>query len=97
MRASTVRRRSVNVDLWDDGSHVHLTVHDDGRGFDPTVRTQGFGLTGIRERVELLQGGARRSPPPLERAPRSVSRCQVGERPRQRQPTQSRSERVPVC
>jgi two-component system sensor histidine kinase UhpB len=31
-------------------------VHDDGQGFDPTVRTQGFGLTGIRERVELLEG-----------------------------------------
>jgi two-component system, NarL family, sensor histidine kinase DevS len=46
----------VSVDLWDDGSHVHLTVQDDGPGFDPAVRTQGFGLTGIRERVELLQG-----------------------------------------
>ncbi len=56
MLASTVRRRSVTVDLWDDGSNVHLTVQDDGTGFDPTVKTQGFGLTGIRERVELLQG-----------------------------------------
>jgi signal transduction histidine kinase len=46
----------VNVDLWEDASRVHLTVQDDGRGFDPDARTQGFGLKGIRERVELLRG-----------------------------------------
>jgi signal transduction histidine kinase len=46
----------VNVDLWEDASQVHLTVQDDGHGFDPDARTQGFGLTGIRERVELLRG-----------------------------------------
>jgi signal transduction histidine kinase len=46
----------VNVDLWEDDSHVHLTVQDDGRGFDPAAETQGFGLTGIRERAELLDG-----------------------------------------
>jgi signal transduction histidine kinase len=46
----------VNVDLWEDETHVHLTVQDDGRGFDPEARTAGFGLTGIRERVEMLSG-----------------------------------------
>ncbi len=46
----------VIVDLWEDASHVHLTVRDDGRGFDPAAKTRGFGLTGIRERVELLHG-----------------------------------------
>jgi signal transduction histidine kinase len=46
----------VNVDLWEDESQVHLTVQDDGHGFDPEAKTQGFGLTGIRERVELLSG-----------------------------------------
>jgi signal transduction histidine kinase len=46
----------VNVDLWEDNSHVHLTVQDDGHGFDPEARTLGFGITGIRERVELLRG-----------------------------------------
>ena len=46
----------VNVDLWEDASQVHLMVQDDGRGFDPEARTQGFGLTGITERVELLRG-----------------------------------------
>lgn len=46
----------VNVDLWEDGSHVHLMVQDDGRGFDTAAKTEGFGLTGITERVELLRG-----------------------------------------
>jgi hypothetical protein len=27
-----------------------------GRGFDPTAATSGFGLLGMRERVELLNG-----------------------------------------
>ena len=35
---------------------VHVTVRDDGRGFDQTAATAGFGLAGMRERVELLGG-----------------------------------------
>jgi signal transduction histidine kinase len=35
---------------------VELVVRDDGRGFDPTARTSGFGLMGMRERVELVRG-----------------------------------------
>jgi glucose-6-phosphate-specific signal transduction histidine kinase len=31
-------------------------VRDDGRGFDPIAHTAGFGLLGMRERIELLQG-----------------------------------------
>jgi signal transduction histidine kinase len=46
----------VSVDLWEDEASIHLTVQDDGRGFDPHVRSDGFGLTGVRERVELLGG-----------------------------------------
>jgi signal transduction histidine kinase len=46
----------VNVDLWEDDSNVHLTVQDDGHGFDMNSKGQGFGLVGITERVELLQG-----------------------------------------
>jgi signal transduction histidine kinase len=46
----------VHVDLWEDDAHVHLNVQDDGTGFDPEAKTQGFGLTGISERIELLRG-----------------------------------------
>jgi signal transduction histidine kinase len=35
---------------------VTLVVRDDGEGFDPSVPTAGFGLAGIRERVELARG-----------------------------------------
>ena len=33
-----------------------MEVRDDGAGFDPTAETGGFGLLGMRERVELLDG-----------------------------------------
>jgi len=46
------------------GEHLaQLTLHDDGQGFDPAALyettppdQQGFGLQGIRERVELVSG-----------------------------------------
>ena len=33
-----------------------IEVQDDGIGFDPDVRTDGFGLAGMRERVYLAGG-----------------------------------------
>ena len=36
---------------------VSVTVEDDGSGFDDQVEHDGFGLLGMRERVEL-RGGA---------------------------------------
>ena len=38
------------------GEAVDVTIADDGRGFDPGAPRAGFGLTGMRERVELLGG-----------------------------------------
>ncbi|HUO67826.1 MAG TPA: sensor histidine kinase [Gammaproteobacteria bacterium] len=38
------------------GDEVMLSVQDDGRGADLTARTSGFGLSGMRERVEMLGG-----------------------------------------
>ena len=35
---------------------VRIEVQDDGLGFDPAVRSEGFGLAGIRERVFLAGG-----------------------------------------
>ncbi|HME01875.1 MAG TPA: GAF domain-containing sensor histidine kinase [Solirubrobacteraceae bacterium] len=48
-------KRAV-VEVRDDSTTVHLTVRDDGKGFDPNAETDGFGLLGMRERVELLGG-----------------------------------------
>jgi two-component system, NarL family, sensor histidine kinase DevS len=38
---------------------VELAVRDDGKGFDPLAATSGFGLAGMRERVELADGELR--------------------------------------
>ncbi|HUA71419.1 MAG TPA: GAF domain-containing protein [Solirubrobacteraceae bacterium] len=46
----------AHVEVVEDDSTVRLTVRDDGRGFDPAAQTDGFGLLGMRERIELLQG-----------------------------------------
>ena len=35
---------------------VILEVRDDGRGFDTTAQSDGFGLTGVQERVFLAGG-----------------------------------------
>jgi len=35
---------------------IELLVSDDGDGFDPAAETDGFGLAGMRERVELAGG-----------------------------------------
>src|ERR1017187_2430071 len=40
---------------FDDGA-VRLSLHDNGRGFDPAGRHDGFGLQGMRERVEGIGG-----------------------------------------
>jgi two-component system, NarL family, sensor histidine kinase DevS len=48
-------RRAV-VEIGEANGAVHLSVRDDGGGFDPEAETSGFGLLGVRERVELLGG-----------------------------------------
>ena len=49
----------VTIDLGEagtgGGAHLTLTVRDDGRGIDPTA-AMGFGIPGMRERVEGLGG-----------------------------------------
>ena len=46
----------ATVSVIEQDEQVHLTVRDDGRGFDQNAATAGFGLAGMRERVELLGG-----------------------------------------
>jgi signal transduction histidine kinase len=48
-------RRAV-VEIHEDQEMVHVEVRDDGAGFDPSADTSGFGVLGMRERVELLDG-----------------------------------------
>jgi signal transduction histidine kinase len=47
---------SLTVEISEAAGDVDLRVRDDGRGYDPSEHTGGFGLLGMRERVELLGG-----------------------------------------
>jgi signal transduction histidine kinase len=38
---------------------VALVIEDDGVGFDPESPAEGFGIQGMRERVDLLGGSLR--------------------------------------
>ncbi|PZG19741.1 hypothetical protein C1I95_11050 [Micromonospora craterilacus] len=57
---TNVRRHAeagaVAVLLHSDDDRVTLEVADDGVGFDPGAGTDGYGLTGIRARVEQVHG-----------------------------------------
>jgi signal transduction histidine kinase len=44
------------VEILEDGSTVTISVGDDGGGFEPERTGTGFGLIGMRERVNLVAG-----------------------------------------
>lgn len=46
----------VTIEVSDKAGGLYLLVEDDGRGFDPTVPSRGYGLAGMQERVEGLMG-----------------------------------------
>jgi signal transduction histidine kinase len=46
----------VGVSVLERDGSVMITVRDDGRGFDPATPSRGFGLLGMRERAELVDG-----------------------------------------
>jgi signal transduction histidine kinase len=44
------------VEVQEEGADIRVSVRDDGTGFDPSDHTNGFGLLGMNERVQLLDG-----------------------------------------
>jgi signal transduction histidine kinase len=46
----------VRIRLGRSEGAVHVTVSDDGRGFDPTAVAGGVGITGMRDRIEAIGG-----------------------------------------
>jgi signal transduction histidine kinase len=53
------KAENVSIELYErDGKRI-LAVEDDGIGFDPADRTEGAGITGMRERAALVNGTIR--------------------------------------
>jgi signal transduction histidine kinase len=50
------RTDRVKVEVIESGEKLHVRVTDEGCGFDPGARTDGFGLVGMHERVGLAGG-----------------------------------------
>jgi signal transduction histidine kinase len=50
---------SSTLQVTERDGHLEVCVSDDGCGFDPAARRSGFGLVGMRERVELAGGELR--------------------------------------
>jgi signal transduction histidine kinase len=50
------RASNVTVDVNFEPGQLRLDVRDDGRGFEPSQRSTGLGLTSMRERAEQLGG-----------------------------------------
>lgn len=48
--------QGVQVKLVAKSNRLHLQVLDNGKGFDPSKNTSGFGLRGMRERTQALGG-----------------------------------------
>jgi signal transduction histidine kinase/ligand-binding sensor domain-containing protein len=46
----------VRVVLQFEGRRVHLSIEDDGKGFDPSADVAGYGMRSIRESVKQLRG-----------------------------------------
>ncbi|MGZ4174286.1 MAG: sensor histidine kinase [Solirubrobacteraceae bacterium] len=53
------RAQRVAMELIEDDTRLRVTVRDDGVGFELGNQTDGFGLLGMRERAELLEGKLR--------------------------------------
>jgi signal transduction histidine kinase len=47
---------AVQIHLSTTSTGLHLTIQDNGRGFDPENISGGYGLRGMQERIAVLQG-----------------------------------------
>jgi len=47
---------AVKIDISQTNEELYLRIKDNGRGFDPEQVSGGYGLRGMQERVDILQG-----------------------------------------
>lgn len=48
--------RRLSIQVRHDSKNLYMEIEDDGNGFDPNQMTSGYGLAGMRERVQGLLG-----------------------------------------
>lgn len=48
--------KHATIAITDDETTIGIAIHDDGKGFDPAHKTNGYGLLGMRERTDLVNG-----------------------------------------
>ncbi|MGH2507026.1 MAG: HAMP domain-containing sensor histidine kinase [Ktedonobacteraceae bacterium] len=46
----------VSMTLQQDEQHIELRIHDNGQGYETSQRRSGLGISGMQERVSLLNG-----------------------------------------
>jgi two-component system, NarL family, sensor histidine kinase UhpB len=51
--------KHVNIDVVQDKQKIYINIEDDGIGFDKTKMSNGYGLAGMRERIQGLLGEMR--------------------------------------
>lgn len=54
VKHAEARRIIMDVAAHEEG--IRLSIHDDGRGFDPRMAIKGIGLNNIKKRIESLSG-----------------------------------------
>jgi signal transduction histidine kinase len=50
------KAKNVSVNLLKDAEHLHVTIIDDGIGFDVAKKSKGIGIQNISSRVESCRG-----------------------------------------
>jgi signal transduction histidine kinase len=50
---------SVQLQLTQTSDRLHLSIRDNGCGFQPQIKSSGFGLHGMQERIAAMQGSFR--------------------------------------
>ncbi|WP_175822976.1 quorum system sensor histidine kinase RqpS [Burkholderia sp. BCC0419] len=72
--AKHARATSVDVRIVTDGTHLSLSVADDGTGFAARPRRNGYGLAGMRARCEAFGGSFETATPATGRGTRVTAR-----------------------
>ena len=46
----------TNISLTDDADYLYVSIEDDGKGFDTSLKRKGIGLANMSNRVESFNG-----------------------------------------